>query len=100
MQRYGCSRPSLRQALRILEHEQLLESRRGAGCVVRAPSPAACATIFNYLLEMDGVASGDVSAAREIVSDAIRRREAARSRSAPNATLELIDRMLAHLTDA
>ena len=40
MSRFGVSRPSLREALRLLEAEELLDIRRGArgGAVVRRPS--------------------------------------------------------------
>lgn len=40
MSRFGVSRPSLREALRLLEAEELIDIRRGAqgGAVVRRPS--------------------------------------------------------------
>jgi DNA-binding FadR family transcriptional regulator len=42
MASYGVSRPTLREALRMLEHDEIIEIRRGAhgGATVRTPSTA------------------------------------------------------------
>jgi DNA-binding FadR family transcriptional regulator len=53
MRQYGVSRPTLREALRLLEAAELLEVRRGAhgGGVIRAPSAApAIEALTSWLL--------------------------------------------------
>jgi DNA-binding FadR family transcriptional regulator len=59
MSHYGVSRPTLREALRLLEAQELLEVRRGArgGGVVRQPStrPAIEAISLWLLLSQPGV---------------------------------------------
>jgi DNA-binding FadR family transcriptional regulator len=59
MTQYGVSRPTLREALRLLEAQELLEVRRGArgGGVVRQPStrPAMEAISLWLLLSQPGV---------------------------------------------
>jgi DNA-binding FadR family transcriptional regulator len=59
MTQYGVSRPTLREALRLLEAQELLEVRRGArgGGVVRQPStrPAIEAISLWLLLSQPGV---------------------------------------------
>ena len=71
MARTGVSRPTLRQALRVLDHEQLLTARRGinGGIFTRRPGVGAVAQAAStYLrahdatLEQSGAASGIVSA--------------------------------------
>jgi DNA-binding transcriptional regulator YhcF (GntR family) len=97
MAQYGCSRPSLRQAMRILEHEQLIECRRGAGAVVRAPSAIVCARFMRYLPEMQGASSTDVEVARVISTQLRSSGKVGGADSGPNKTLELIDEMLGFL---
>jgi DNA-binding FadR family transcriptional regulator len=74
MTQYGVSRPTLREALRLLEAQELLEVRRGArgGGVIRTPSttPAAEAITLWLLLGQPGVTRakdierlGDIAAA-------------------------------------
>lgn len=59
MSQYGVSRPTLREALRLLEAQELLEVRRGSrgGGVVRVPSrePAIEAITLWLLLSQPGV---------------------------------------------
>jgi DNA-binding FadR family transcriptional regulator len=59
MSQYGVSRPTLREALRLLEAQELLEVRRGSrgGGVVRAPSrgPATEAITAWLLLSQPGL---------------------------------------------
>lgn len=69
MNSFGVSRPSLREALRLLEAEELLDIRRGSrgGAVVRRPSAlpalrAAAAWLALGDAEADGLrASADVA---------------------------------------
>jgi GntR family transcriptional repressor for pyruvate dehydrogenase complex len=62
---FGVSRPSVREALRILEAEGLVSVRRGkvGGAVVHRPTAANAAYTLGLVLRAQDVAVGDVSAA-------------------------------------
>lgn len=62
METYGVSRPTLREALRILEAESLIETRRGAGGGVVMKMPAADVVIRQaaLLLQLSGATIRDV----------------------------------------
>ena len=66
MERFGISRPSLREALRILESEKLITVRRGAHGGARAcrPTISVAANYLGLLMQMDGVTLADVYIAR------------------------------------
>ena len=66
MRRFGVSRPSLREAMRVLESEQLVAVRRGArgGVRVCRPSLAVAATHLGLLMQVEGVTLADVFGAR------------------------------------
>ncbi|MGY1743853.1 MULTISPECIES: FadR/GntR family transcriptional regulator [unclassified Blastococcus] len=66
MRRFGVSRPSLREALRVLESEGLVAVRRGArgGVRVCRPSLAVAATHLGLLMQVEGVTLADVFGAR------------------------------------
>ncbi|GAA4538594.1 FCD domain-containing protein [Pseudonocardia xishanensis] len=73
-ERYGISRPTLREALRILESEALIEVRRGsrAGAVVRPPKGEVAARYAGFLLEYRGATLSDVfTAAASIESQCV-----------------------------
>jgi len=59
---FGTSRPTMREAFRILEAEGLLSIRRGGrfGPQVQAPSASVVARSFGLLLQHQGVDLGDV----------------------------------------
>jgi GntR family transcriptional regulator, transcriptional repressor for pyruvate dehydrogenase complex len=65
-EQFGVSRPTLREAFRVLETEQLITVRRGArgGAAVHAPSAAMVARYTGFYLEHDGASLGDVLEAR------------------------------------
>lgn len=69
MQIYNVSRPTLREALRILEHESLIVVRRGArgGARVTPPDPVSATRLAGYLLQYRGTTLSDVFAARRII---------------------------------
>ncbi|WP_235826333.1 FadR/GntR family transcriptional regulator [Candidatus Frankia alpina] len=66
MGQYGVSRPTLREALRILEAESLITVRRGAGggARVQSPNPAVAARYAGLVLEHRGTTVADVWDAR------------------------------------
>jgi DNA-binding FadR family transcriptional regulator len=66
MQEYGVSRPTLREAIRVLEAEQLISVRRGSreGAIVRAPTAVGAATLAGLVLERRGTTFSDVYEAR------------------------------------
>ncbi|MGH9135683.1 MAG: FadR/GntR family transcriptional regulator [Acidimicrobiales bacterium] len=65
-EQFGVSRPTLREAFRVLETEQLITVRRGArgGACVHAPSAAMVARYAGFYLEHDGATLADVLEAR------------------------------------
>jgi DNA-binding FadR family transcriptional regulator len=68
-EQFGVSRPTLREAFRILESEGLLEVRRGArgGARIKLPTEDAVARYACLLLEYDRATVADVSAVRALL---------------------------------
>jgi GntR family transcriptional repressor for pyruvate dehydrogenase complex len=68
MEQYGVSRPTLREAFRILEAEALIMIRRGArgGAQVVAPDASVAARYVGLLLQIQGATINDVYEARMI----------------------------------
>jgi DNA-binding FadR family transcriptional regulator len=66
---YGVSRPTLREALRILETEGLLEVTRGmkGGAKVLGPSLTVASHAFGMILQARGTRLADVQVARSII---------------------------------
>lgn len=66
MERFGISRPSLREAFRILESERLIEVRRGSRGGARASRPdiAVAARHLGVIMQFDQVTLNDVFVAR------------------------------------
>jgi len=75
VERFGVSRPSLREALRILEAEGLITVVRGVlgGVVVRAPDARGTARTASILLASRNVMLGDVHEARSVLEPAAAR---------------------------
>ncbi|MFC1437284.1 FCD domain-containing protein [Streptacidiphilus sp. N1-10] len=75
MEQFGVSRPTLREAFRILEAETLISVRRGArgGAQVTAPDPAVAARYVGLLLQIQGTTLDDVYEARMIAEPACAR---------------------------
>ncbi|MCW2900158.1 MAG: FadR family transcriptional regulator [Streptosporangiaceae bacterium] len=66
MEQFGVSRPTLREAFRILESEQIIQVRRGArgGAHVLVPDTAAVGRYAGTLLQYRGTTLADVHEAR------------------------------------
>lgn len=69
LEEFSVSRPSLREAVRILETEGLLRIRRGkrGGAVVQAPTPDSAAYHLSLTLQSRSTTMADVSDAREVL---------------------------------
>lgn len=69
MERFGVSRPTLREAFRVLESESLISVRRGAhgGARVHVPNADVAARYTALVLEHRGVTMQDVYVARGVI---------------------------------
>jgi GntR family transcriptional regulator, transcriptional repressor for pyruvate dehydrogenase complex len=70
---FGIARTTLREALRILESQGLLEIRRGrtGGPVVTMPRIDALAEGLAVTLQLRGTTAGDLDAARQLIEPAL-----------------------------
>jgi GntR family transcriptional repressor for pyruvate dehydrogenase complex len=79
MEEFDVSRPTLREAFRILEAESLIVIRRGSrGARILAPDPAVAARYVGFLLQVSGTTLADVYAARSVIEPAAVQRLAER----------------------
>jgi GntR family transcriptional regulator, transcriptional repressor for pyruvate dehydrogenase complex len=94
MAHFGVSRPTLREAVRVLESERLVEVRRGSrtGARVRVPGPEIVARPAGLLLELSGATIADLMVARSGVEPLAARLLA---ETASPGALDELDRMLA-----
>jgi DNA-binding FadR family transcriptional regulator len=69
MEQFGVSRPTLREAFRILESESLIDVRRGArgGARVRVPDGSVASRHVGYVLQFSATTMKDVYAARTML---------------------------------
>ena len=69
MEHFGISRPTLREAFRVLESEALISVRRGArgGAVVHTPDGDVAARYAGLVLQFRGATLADVYAARQAI---------------------------------
>ena len=72
IRRFGVSRPTLREAFRLLEGDSLVAIRRGppGGARVTVPGPDAAAGLFGMVLMLAGTSIGDVWDARLTIEPA------------------------------
>ena len=72
MTQFGVSRPTLREAFRLLEADSLVTIRRGppGGARVTVPGPEASAAQFGMLLTLTGTTLTDVYEARAVIEPA------------------------------
>jgi len=89
MEQFGVSRPTLREALRILESEALITVRRGVngGARVSAPDPEVAARYAGLVLEYGGATVGDVYGAAAVIEPQCARSVAERHTEADIARL-------------
>src|SRR5829696_99871 len=103
VERFGVSRPSLREALRILEAEGLITVVRGAlgGVVVHEPNERMTARTAALVLQARNVPLADVYDARSVLEPAAAATVArsSRRRSAGKELLGLIDLQEASIDD-
>ncbi len=80
MTQFGISRPTLREAFRILESEALISVRRGVhgGARVNAPDSAVAARYVSLILQYEAVSLADVYEARTVLEAPAAARLAAR----------------------
>lgn len=93
MEEFGVSRPTLREAFRVLESESLISIRRGSrgGARVHAPSTEVAARHAGLLLQYRGASVADVYAARLIIEPPLARLLAANGTKKAKAQLRAID---------
>jgi DNA-binding FadR family transcriptional regulator len=89
MEQFGVSRPTLREAFRLLEADSLVTIRRGppGGARVTVPGPEAAAAQFGLLLTLSGTTLQDVYEARTVIEPAAARRVAERGSAADRKQL-------------
>ncbi|MCL9760610.1 FadR/GntR family transcriptional regulator [Frankia sp. AiPa1] len=89
MAQFGVSRPTLREAFRVLEAEALISVRRGAhgGARVHTPSPAVAARYAGLVLEHRGATLGDIHQASALLEPPCAARLAERRNPADAAEL-------------
>lgn len=87
--RYAVSRPTLRQAARILEHEQLITVRRGVngGIFTRLPSIEAVSRVAAVYLQANGTTVQDLQRAVGTMSPSVARAAASNPSDAARAEL-------------
>lgn len=100
MEQFGVSRPTLREAFRILETENLITVRRGArgGAQVTLPDVSVAARYVGVLLQIQGTTIEDVSAARMVIEPACAGRLASARTEEDLADLRAVVRELREAT--
>jgi DNA-binding FadR family transcriptional regulator len=89
MAQFSVSRPTLREAFRLLEGDSLIHVRRGppGGAQVRLPGPEAAAPMFGMLLNLSGTTLRDVYEARLVLEPPAARRLADEGTAAEHGAL-------------
>ncbi|MDR7167295.1 DNA-binding FadR family transcriptional regulator [Nocardia kruczakiae] len=102
MEQFGVSRPTLREAFRILEAESLIGVRRGArgGAQVLEPDPMVAARHVGLLLQLQGTTIRDVYEARMVTEPVCARMLSARRTEQDIADLRAVLDHLREIVDA
>ncbi len=103
IERFGVSRPTLREAFRLLEGDSLVTIRRGppGGARVTVPGPDAVADLFGMILMLSGTTIGDVWDARlTIEPPAVRRLAESSTKDILKQLDAELDRVRAAIDDA
>lgn len=93
-EQFQVSRPSLREALRVLELTGIVESRHGGGTFILDMFPAGVVSPLALLLEATGDTVGDLWEVRIIFEPAIAARAAVRATS---HSVELLEDLVAQM---
>ena len=102
MAQFGVSRPTLREAFRLLEADSLVTIRRGppGGARVTIPGPEAAAAQFGMLLTLSGTTLQDIYEARSVIEPAAARKLAEHGTAADRRRLaEIVDQLREHADD-
>jgi DNA-binding FadR family transcriptional regulator len=93
MEEHGVSRPTIREAFRILEAERLITVARGArgGAVVHSPDPERIAAYTLMVLRSERTTVAEVFAARRLFEPAVAREV---SQTVPDKAVEVLSRVL------
>lgn len=99
MEHFQVSRPTLREAVRVLESDQLVEVRRGSrtGARVRVPGPEIVARPAGLILELSGATLADVMTARIAIEPPAAKLLA---EEADDAAREELDRLVSEIPAA
>ncbi|WP_068183320.1 FCD domain-containing protein [Mycobacterium sp. UM_CSW] len=99
MERFGVSRPTLREAFRVLESESLIKVERGVrgGARVTRPQRQTLARYAGLILEYEGVTLRDVYDARAMIETPMIVQLA---NSRPKAAIAQLEDIVAHEGDA
>lgn len=102
MEQFGVSRPTLREAFRILETENLIDVRRGAhgGAQVTAPDVSVAARYVGVLLQIRDTTIEDVNEARLVTEPACARMLARRRTKQDLADLRAVVEELRSVVEA
>lgn len=98
MEQFGVSRPTLREAFRILETESLISVRRGSrgGAQVVSPDLSVAARYVGLLLQVSGTTIADVYEARMVLEPAAARMLAGRR---TKADVDALNQAIEDLTE-
>ncbi len=98
---FGISRPTLREALRILEMEFLLDLRTGdrGGATIRTPSTRVAAQLAGIVLEARGITLADFHRALRLIEPSIMGLVATRIGTKQRSVLNTVNAELAAATE-
>jgi DNA-binding FadR family transcriptional regulator len=102
MEEFGVSRPTIREAFRILEAEHLITVARGArgGAVIHAPDPELISAYTLLVLQAERTTVDEIFSTRRLVEPAVAREVALKaSRTAPAILRQCIAEELATQDD-